>query len=228
MIPAKNVFTSIMSSQIFTLICYAIATNGIATQSVSYATQISGLVHYKVSGYCEFNGNLMFSISDLRTGGSRWLSRAQVYNDLQLLEFDTHQQAFKAIYRGQEVYLHLKKTNDATVVLPQSPPLQEETLSPSRIKQLVSELETKLIAGLPEESHKLHTAMKTSIQNRIAAYESSMIAKQMRQAEGNGHEHETFSGKQVKPMIGSLRQENRINSRVWASDHIEIHGEPSL
>ncbi|MGJ8638845.1 MAG: hypothetical protein ACSHYA_05590 [Opitutaceae bacterium] len=209
--------------------CFVMASLLQATSAHSAPQSVSTDVPYQVRGYCELVDTSLFSITDLRTGGSRWVKSNQVFDEITILSFDLRTGLFAALYQGREVYLKLKDAGESTGrIASWDQPQDEAPLTASRIEQLVNEHERTLMSQLPEKTHRLHAPMKVSINNQLIAYKAELYQELEEQTSIEQATPSAEPASDLKPRIGSLRESNEVNSRIWASDHIEIHGEPLL
>ena len=191
------------------------------------AKEISEQIEYEIRGYCELPNYKLFSVRNVQTGGSGWVKENQLYGAITVLSYNTNTGLFRVMYRDREVFLKLKDRDESALAVITSTILHEELLTEIKIKQLVEAYEKELSASLPDTSHKLYSSMEKSLANRVNAYQNELEAKLKEQ--NNTTEGDTtavIAANNLKPRIGSLRTENQVNSRIWASDHIKVHGEP--
>lgn len=206
--------------------CFAIVSILSLSASYSLAKKIDSNVPYEIRGYCQLADSSLFSVKDLQTGGSRWVEKNQPFGAITMLNFDSKEKLFTAVYQGREVYLKIRESDNIPLFVLGAEPTSKQQLTTLKVEQLVKEHERNLMNNLPEETHRLHSVMRVSMNNKVNAYKADLDSKLEKQSTTDMAADTNQVASNVKPRIGNLHKSNAVNSRIWASDHIEFHGEP--
>lgn len=190
----------------------------------SYA-QFTYAERFGLAGVCEINGRYMVSLSDKLSGAGFWLHEGQSFGDLKFNSFDANTKTAVFFSGDHSFELKLRRADDVVVVSVVSS-LQHNHSDLQEIESNVREYSKSLKILLadpdsgprpPEAQAKLEKEMKKMVTN----YREQLIAGLSEQAESSALQENA----QPSKVIG-IKRRNRVNSRIWASDHIEKHGLP--
>jgi hypothetical protein len=178
---------------------------------------------FLLSGIFDFENRLQFSIKHQETGRSGWIAQGRDFEGLQLESYNNSKQQAHGSYMGRPITLDLQ-TQKYSLLLWSEFPQTTEPLPET--EQSIAELQRSLYDQLPPPGNPLHIPMQQSIDNRIASMRASLVdidtnPKESPELPVNSIEN-TIEGAKLP-----IRTRNRVNSRIWASDHIKIHGLPS-
>lgn len=198
------------------LLCFLLA-------SASHA-QFTPAEKFELAGVCEIDGSFMVSLSDKVSGAGFWLHEGQSLGELKFNSFDANTKTAVFSSGDHSFELKLRRAEDVGVSVVFS--LRPNRSDLQEIESKVSEYSKGLKILLadpesgprpPEAQAKLEKDMEKMVKN----YRDQLIAGQSEQAESSAlHENA-----QASKGIG-IKRRNRVNSRIWASDHIEKHGLP--
>lgn len=195
-------------------------------------------VPFEIRGIVELNRTLRFSVRDQINERTRWLDQNQTYLELTLLGYDPTKQRVIAEYRGAPISLPLVLADNTSipVVTNLAIPLAIDEATEKEIASKVAIYRTSEMEKLSKVNPHLRSVMAKSSENRVSIYAESLRAAALQEAR-----HSTALAKVESPSkleaameqdrrknvrIGSLRTRNTVNSRIWASDHIEKFGTP--
>lgn len=195
----------------------------ILTASVSHAFG-SPLEAYRMSGICQLQGDWIVSISNAENGRRLWLRIGQSIEGLQFNSFDAETNTATLLYENEEFKLTLHDASDCSQAVARSEPLNQN--QHKEIQDRVKEYQAGLQVLLREpadgpRSPKAQAKLKQDLANMVANYRDSLLTELTEQ------ENATESSvSETKRNNISAKRRNRVNSRIWASDHIEKHGHP--
>lgn len=177
---------------------------------------------FSLRGIFEFNNRLQFSVQNQETGQSGWIAQGRDFAGLQLESYDHSMQQAHGSYLGRPVVLDLQTPKYGLLLWSEN----AETKDPlPETEQSIAQLQRALYDQLPSEDNPLHTPMRQSIDNRIASMRASLT-----DSGTYNQKSPELSSTVIESNIARANlpiRRNRVNSRIWASDHIKIHGQPS-
>jgi len=219
-----------MRTQFTNLWAYALvlstATLPLTLASKTLGNNKSQGIPYEIRGFCELPNTSLFSIRNLETGGSRWVEIGQQHGTITVMDYNRGTGLFRAVYQESEVFLKLQTPDIWAKPVNAAFAGTEEILTQQKVDSLIDAYSRELTETLPRESHKLHGAMKIAANNRLNAYKTELQGALERQQSSSVKIDTENKGPDPKPSIRNLRETNKVNARIWASDHIREHGEP--
>jgi hypothetical protein len=185
----------------------------------------------EIRGLVNLNENYMFSVHDIKTNQSKWIRKGQVFKGFKVTDYDSTNFMVVGFYLNSKVRLALAESELELIF--NSAVMDEEkqnTYSLAEIDYLVNNFRKNEFAKLPDENEPLFYILKQSAENRIASYKNSLISFNRDELPENVEP--SIEDKTIplnnKPRIGSQRKMNNVNSRIWASDHVEEFGLPNI
>jgi|GEM_PF-6498183 len=193
----------------------------ILTASHAHGT---ALKNYQMSGTCQIGNDWIVSIFNTESGHRLWLRTGQSLGTLRFKSFDAATHTATLSYGEEEFRLQLTRPVDSPLDSAKSTAPEHRGLA--LIEQKVNEYKEGLLLLLADPASGPRTPeaqakLKQNLANMVTNYRDSLMA------EPSGQENaiETSNDSTRRSLIG-IKRRNRINSRVWASDHIEKHGVP--
>lgn len=183
----------------------------------------------KLRGLAQLGESYVFSIHDTETKQSKWIESGQTFAGFTITGYDANRFIILGYYNNQLLQLSITESVLFKDFLTEG----EKPLvcSGSEIKRLVNDFRNQELEKLPDESEPLFYILKQSAENRIATYENNLLSLNQDNSVRNRAsriEDKTTSLNNKSPrIIGQIRQ-NYVNSRIWASDHIEQFGLPEI
>jgi hypothetical protein len=190
--------------------------------SISQITS-AGPEHLSLHGIFEFQNQLHFSLKSKQTGRSGWIAVNKDFEGLRLVTYDSAKRQAYGLYLGEQVTIKLPNPKFHGLIVSMD---AEDDPFPIETGQSITELQRSLYSQLPEKNNPLHGLMKQSIDNRISSLKASLNRSQNTAAEAITEVAANSINEAVRLAAANapIRTRNRVNSRIWASDHIEIHG----
>ncbi len=185
----------------------------------------------KVRGLAKLGGNYIFSIQETATNKSKWIEKNQAFSGFKVIDYDEISLTIKGLYNDQAIMLTLVESELTTIATKTKSGGKGKQIvySQVEINQLVHDFKQKEFTKLPNEKDPLFHILRQSAENRIHSYKNHLLSLNGNNLTENIEfvtEEKTESSRN-KPRIGSQRKQNSVNSRIWASDHIEEFGLPS-
>jgi hypothetical protein len=189
----------------------------------SYA-QYTYAERFELAGVCEINGRYMVSLSDKLSGAGFWLHEGQSFGDLKFNSFDANTKTAVFFSGDHSFELKLRRADDVVVSVVSS--LQHDRSDLQEIESKVGEYRKglKILLADPDSGPRPTEAqakLEKDMANMVTNYRDQLIAGQSEEAESSALQENA----QASKVIG-IKRRNRVNSRIWASDHIEKHGLP--
>ena len=181
-------------------------------------------VPIEIRGIMAYQGQYQFSVYNEQTRASSWVAINQSFAGIQIHAYDPQNMKIHASYGGQEVTLSLARHSQRPNIIQiyREEELEENSLpsisSKAEIPALVAAYEEAQLETLPEATHPLYELLKQTTANRVQSYKGELEASLNPKPEATASE--------LSARIRSQRGRNNVNSRPWASDHIELHGAP--
>jgi hypothetical protein len=179
-------------------------------------------------GVVDLGNGPCFSLYETGSGSSGWFRLMQSNGRIYVQGYDSQKKRLSLEYLGQKIEVSLHQSDGKPLALPwsQSKYFQPDTLGEAEIAKQVEQFRIEQYASIPRTTPALAQALQRSAENRINAFERGLHNKK---TEGN----ESVSVREVEQpriiaRLGSQRKKSTVNSRIWASDHIEKHGMPEL
>lgn len=179
---------------------------------------------FELAGVCEIDGRYIVSLSDKSSGAGFWLQEGQNFGELMFKSYDANTKTAIFFSGDHSFELKLRRTDDTVVSVASSlrPNRSDVQEIESKVREYSKSLKILLIdpdsgPRPPEAQAKLEKEMKKMVTN----YREQLIAGLSEQAESSALQENA----QASTRIG-IKRRNRVNSRIWASDHIEKHGLP--
>jgi hypothetical protein len=177
-----------------------------------------------MSGTCQVGEDWLVSILDTESGHRFWLRTGQSFGALKFKSFDAATHMATLLYGEEEFWLQLARAEDNPLGLATSTASQHG--SSGRIEHKVNEYREGLLLLLAEPASGARTpeaqaTLKRNLSTLVTNYRASLMAE----PSGQDKAIETSSNNSHRRLIG-IKRRNRVNSRIWASDHIEKHGVP--
>ena len=178
--------------------------------------------HFCLRGIFELNKQLYFSVESRFTGNNQWIAADKEFEGLTLEQYDQTKQEALGTFDQKPIKLRLFLNDNH---------LAYDPLTISDSKKLERAIETykkNQYQNLPNQNSALYLPMKQAADNRIG--ELQMLPNQST----NSLRTETSTAIEVSSLenpsqvINKPKLRNRVNSRIWASDHIETHGLPTI
>jgi hypothetical protein len=179
---------------------------------------------FELSGVCKINGRYMVSLSDKNSGSGFWLQEGQSFGELMFNSFDAETKT-AAFYAGNHGFeLKLRRAEDIAVSVASS--LRPNSFELQEIESKVGEYRKNLapILAAPDSGSRTPEAqakLEKDMEKMVTNYREQLIARLSAQAESSALQENA----QASKVIG-IKRRNRVNSRIWASDHIEKWGLP--
>lgn len=185
--------------------------------------------HYALKGICNLNDEWMLSIKDVRSGHHEWLQAGQSFGSLRLLSYDSESESAQLSYQDKTFSLRLAQNSHEPLSVVRS------STSPNDVLDLINkkaeayrvDLHKQLIAGDPRvRSHEALRKLEKKLETSVANYKQRLLAEYDRDP-NNTDVLTDVQAANSGPRITGGRLRNRVNSRIWASDHIDKHGLPA-
>lgn len=197
---------------------------------VTVAAEPSNLnQNYSLKGICNIDGTWMLSIKDRANNQHFWLKVGQRYGDLKLSAFNPEDTTATLLLQGYEFYLVLSEKENFPEKVIRSRQLKPDELKHinQQVEKYREELKRVLLATPKSGPRRPETQLmlEQDIENAVANYRQRLMSI----PESDQTDEiiaSTSSGNSDAPKIIGVKRRNRVNSRIWASDHIEKYGEP--
>jgi len=167
-----------------------------------------------------------FSIESHATGRKGWIAANKDFEGLTLESYDSVNRIAHGMRNGVSFELPLLKpegfTNTRLLDLNTDP-----ALSAAEKEAATQAYKRAVYSELPPVNHFLYSPMKQAADNRVATYRQALNSQKALKASADFIVPNPELTDVATP-IPRPRIRNRVNSRIWASDHIEIHGLPEL
>lgn len=180
---------------------------------------------YQMHATCQINGKWIVSILNIQNGQRFWLRSGQGIGDLKFHSFDGATHTATLSHLGENFSLKLNQATDSPQNVSTSVPAY--TSRYAEVEHKVNLYRKGIMQMLeapasgprrPEAQSKL----QRDLSNMVANYRASLINESAIKQEESLH---SSVSDQDQKIIG-IKRKNRVNSRIWASDHIEKHGLP--
>lgn len=165
----------------------------------------------------------MLSIKDQQNGSSVWLKVGQTYGVLKLQSFNSVNSTATLSYDGQLFELKISQYDGTPLVVINPEVHTEEILADINQKVEAYRKGLSQILATPDagpRSSGEQQKLEQDIQNAVANYRQQLMVTTDQQPSPT-----SISDGIERHGLG-VRRHNRVNSRIWASDHIEKYGEP--
>lgn len=180
---------------------------------------------YILRGVYKTNTKMLFSIESRITGRKGWVPANRTFEGLVLDRYDNHTMVAHGTLNEQSYTLPLLKSNGysrATLVqFSDAGPLGTQTIDAA-----VKAYTTQTYNELPPKNHPLYAPMKLSADNQITSFRQALKNPQV--SSDTNQQPTAQPAAQTTTAKPLAIRRNRVNSRIWASDHIELHGLPEL
>ena len=192
--------------------------------------------NYTLKGICNIDGTWMLSIKDNPKKQHFWLKVGQRYGDLHLYTFNPDSSTATLLYQEEEFTIALAEMDNSPIMVISSRSLTFEQRE--QVKKKVEShrqgLNQVLLATPKSGPNSLETRKKIEqdLDNAVANYRQKLMSE----AEVNSITNEVSPDAKINAAtvgtsnnevsIIGVKRRNRVNSRIWASDHIIKHGMP--
>lgn len=187
--------------------------------------QFTYVEKFELAGVCKINGRYMVSLNDKTRGAGFWLQEGQSLGELKFNSFDANTKT--AVFSSGNHSFELKLRRAEGVVVSVVSSLHPNRSDLQEIESKVSEYSKglKLLLADPDSGPRLSHAqakLDKDIEKMVTNYRNQLIAGLSKEAESSLLQENS----QASEVIG-IKRRNRVNSRIWASDHIKKHGLPT-
>jgi hypothetical protein len=180
---------------------------------------------YILRGVYQTNTKLLFSIESRISGRRGWVAANRAFEGLVLDSYDSHSMVANGTLNEKVFTLPLHQASRysrATLAhFTNAGPLGAKA-----IEEAVKAYATTTFNELPPKNHPLYAPMKLSADNQITSFRQALEAPQTSPETATRETAQTEATTITAEPVAIRR--NRVNSRIWASDHIELHGLPEL
>ena len=192
--------------------------------------------NYTLKGICNIDGTWMLSIKDNPNKQHFWLKVGQRFGDLHLLTFNPDSSTATLLYQQEEFTLALAEMENSPTMV-----ISSRSLTFEQIEQIKKKVEShrqglnQVLLATPKSGPRSLEARKKiekDLENAVANYRQRLMS----QAEDNFITNEvspvakinaaTAGNSSKEVSIIGVKRRNRVNSRIWSSDHITKHGMP--
>lgn len=192
--------------------------------------------NYTLKGICNIDGAWMLSIKDNPNRQHFWLKVGQRFGDLHLHTFNPDSSTATLLYQEEEFTLALAEKDNSPIMV-----ISSRSLTFEQIEQIKKKVESHrqglnqvLLATPKSGPRSLETRKKIEqdLENAVANYRQRLMS----QAEDNFITNEVSTDAKINAAavgtsskevsIIGVKRRNRVNSRIWSSDHIKKHGMP--
>ncbi|MDP4884227.1 MAG: hypothetical protein NWR08_08840 [Opitutales bacterium] len=175
---------------------------------------------FLLRGVFEYKDQLQFSILHRESGQCGWIVQGRNFQGLQLESYNQVRQQAHGFYMGQPITIDLPTPKHGLPLWSEHPETSE---SLPQTEQSIAQLQLSLYEQLPPKDDPLHLPMKQSVDNRIAEMRAS-LKDDGSMPQTNLEQLDTVGETAITSTKITRRTRNYVNSRIWASDHIKIHG----
>jgi len=169
---------------------------------------------FALKGVCKLDQKWMLSVQDNKNGYHLWMYVGQSRGSLKLLSYDSVSGSAQLSYQDQTFSLKLGKPSETLTRIDKKTEayrqgtqrLLEKPDSGARSQEAQQKLERDLEVSVANYRHRLLTKYIENTTDPIALASNGEAGSELR--------------------ITGGRRRNQVNSRIWASDHIEKHGLP--
>lgn len=223
----RSVATSITKSSINCLHSHFLLSTWLLYMTIP--TMVSGSETlaklYHLKGICNLEGQWMLSIKDNTNERHLWLRIGQRVGELRLNDYNPETGIATLAYQNHAFDLKLAESSHTPLRVLGSTTVSNDALNQINIKtekyrQDVRKLLTTLApeSRTPEALAKLERDLEASVAN----YKQNLLATHN---DTNTSELNNRVTADANPLlVTGVKRQNQINSRIWASDHIKIHG----
>lgn len=182
---------------------------------------------FEYHGFYEEGGGRHHSIRHLPSGAAAWLAAGEELNGLRVLASDAENGSVKVQINGRERLLHLPRSRMRAIA-------PEEYGAPQIVSLLPGAPESAAVARIrharamsatPSHASAPPPAIAPSSTRPVAASTSSDTEPRSHNAPAEDAEADATK-QDPRPAFKMGRGFNRVNSRIYASDHIAEHGAP--
>ena len=183
---------------------------------------------YQMKGICKIKGDWMVSLFNTESGNRFWLRTGQSIGALQLTTFDDKTYTAHLSYNDEEFALMFDRPENRPQAVLLSIPQRHDQVA--QIEEEVNAHREGLKRILVEpisgpRTSKAQAKLEKDLANMVTNYREQLIADLSRQ-ESNPEATILLSSSEPRHGTVGIKRRNRVNSRIWASDHIEKHGMP--
>jgi len=194
-----------------------------------------GIENYKFHGILILGNEILISVHSNNNGGSRWVPIGGQFHGLKILDYDRDKKSILASYNNSVLWLPLHEPAEVRSEQVQKKAGKKHEISEvENIKDGINEIPLQIILDRKVNNYKMAlydqmlpqnhqyskektSQIETTINSRIIDYTKNLRKKM----------NDINAGKSHTVPIGVARpKEGRVETRIWASDHIEIHGAP--
>jgi hypothetical protein len=178
----------------------------------------------ELRGVCYFQNQWQFSIFNKKTTSSQWIYLNKKFHDILITDYDVDSSIATLSYKGKVLNLKIAKSNDTPIVVLNSAIHTQSVIAD--INQKVDEFRQGLsqILGTPDtgpRNNKEQQKLEQDVENAVADYRQQLMAATDKNQIPLGN-----ISNDPRYHVTGVRRYNRVNSRIWASDHIEKYGIP--
>ena len=191
--------------------------------------------NYTLKGICNIDGTWMLSIKDNPNRQHFWLKVGQRFGDLHLHTFNPDSSTATLLYKEEEFTLALAEKDNSPIMV-----ISSRSLTFEQIEQIKKKVEShrqglnQVLLATPKSGLRSLEARKKiekDLEDAVANYRQRLMS----QAEDNFITNEVSPvakinastvGTSKEVSIIGVKRRNRVNSRIWSSDHITKHGMP--
>jgi hypothetical protein len=192
--------------------------------------------NYTLKGICNIDGTWMLSIKDNPNRQHFWLKVGQRFGDLHLHTFDPDSSTATLLYQEEEFTIALAESDNLPIMV-----ISSRSLTFEQIEQIKKKVEShrqglnQVLLATPKSGPRSLEARKKieqDLENAVANYRQRLMS----QAEDNSITNEVSTAAKINAAtvgtssnevsIIGVKRRNRVNSRIWSSDHIKKHGMP--
>lgn len=210
--------------RVFKLVITAVPLLGIYSANILHANSVYQEI-YELKGICNLHDQWMASIHNNSTGGGNWLKAGQKIGNLTFEDFDQTTELARFSYKSEVFTLSLKANNESTfsTMLTSKLPAQALEEIESKVADYESGIKKILLDPdkIPSDSNALAKRVK-EITTLVSNYREKLINEHQSQLETAL----TLNSSDNTNIGLQIRKRNRVNSRIWASDHVRDHGAP--
>lgn len=161
---------------------------------------------------------------------SEWISEGGVWGNIEFVEYDEESDSVLIRNHGKELRLELAKRSSLKAnYLQADRALNRATQASPHEREIMSKVDTyrsNEIAKIETLDPRLRNRLKKSVERRAFSYEQHLRLKLADSSSEQNIENTQVPNESKPLIIGSQRKVNQVNSRIWASDHIEEFGTP--
>jgi hypothetical protein len=178
---------------------------------------------FELKGVCKLGETWMASVNFKEDDGSFWLKAGQRRGHLQLISYDPETYTAKFTYQDQVFELMIAEADASPIGVLGSTVLSNKEMAEVDRKVEAYRKGLKQILAAPEtgpRDREKQLQLEQNLQKSVSDYRRRLVA---------AYDDNTPSA-EVGESSGQneiwVRRRNRVNSRIWASDHIEKWGLP--